>query len=142
MSVFYSVCSHGTVRDHAATYHSQKVAVSGMPQHCFCLMSLSRFFDFALGESFHVPSHRLHEGQNCFGRKRQNCFGLKIPEVKVGHALAIVLEHDVAVFGATDKHSPVAGGIVCHGAKLLELLQRDDCCHSALVKPHLFESSK
>ena len=40
-----------------------------------------------------------------------------------------------AVFGATDKRAPIVGGIVYHGAKLLELLQCDDRRHSALVEP-------
>ena len=82
------------------------------------------------------------KGQSHIGRKGQHCFGLEFPEVKVGYALVIVLEHDVAVFGASDERAPVAGGIVYHGAKLLELLQRDDRCHSALVEPHLFEISE
>ena len=104
-----------------------------MPQHRLCLASLSRFFDFTIGESFHVPLHRLHKGQHCFRRKRQNHFGLELPELEVGHAFAVVLEHDVAIFGATDKRAPVAGGVLYHGTMLLELLWQDDCCHSALV---------
>ena len=123
-------------------YHSQKVVVSGMPQHRLCLASLSRFFNFMLGESFHVPSHRLHKGQSRFGHKGQNCFGLELPEVKVGHALLIVLEHDVIIVGAKDKGTPIAGGIVYPRAKLLKLLQQDDRCHSALVELHLFKSSE
>jgi hypothetical protein len=92
-----------------------------MPQHCLCLASLSRFFDFTLSESFHVPSYRLHEGQSRLGRKGQNCFGLELPEVNAGHALTVVLEHDVTIFGATDESAPVARGIVPHGTKLLKL---------------------
>jgi hypothetical protein len=73
---------------------------------------------------------------------KENCFGLELPEVNVGHALAVVLEQDVAVFGATDERTPVARGIIPHGAKLLKLLQWDVSHHSALVEPHLFEISK
>ena len=81
------------------------------------------------------------KGQSCIGHKGQHCFGLEFPEVKVGYALVIVLEHDVAVFGASDERAPIAGGIVYHGANLLKLLQQDDCHHSALIEPLLFESS-
>ena len=88
-----------------------------MPQHRLGLVSLLRFFDFMLCES-------------CFRRERQNRFGLELPEAKVGHALVIVLEHDVAIL------------VVYHGTKLLKLLQRDDRCNSALIKPHLFEISE
>jgi hypothetical protein len=85
---------------------------------------------------------RGYKGQSRFGRKGHNCFDLKLTEVKVGHALAVVLEHDVAFCGATYKCALVAGGIVYHGAKRLKLLQRDDCRLSVLVEPYLFESSK
>jgi hypothetical protein len=83
-----------------------------MPQHCLCLASLLRFFDFTLSESFHVPSYHLHKGQSRLGRKGQNCFGLELPEVNVGHALTIVLEHGVTIFGATDERAPVVRGFV------------------------------
>ena len=90
MIVSYSICSHGTVRNHATRYHSQKVVVGGMPQHSLRLASLLCFLDFALGESLHVPSHCLHNRQGCFGFKGHDRFGLKLPDVKIGHALAIV----------------------------------------------------
>ncbi len=60
--------------------------------------------------------------ESCFRRERQNRFGLELPEV--------VLEHDVAIL------------VIYHETKLLKLLQRDDRCHSALIKPHLFEISE
>ena len=86
--------------------------------------------------------HCLHEGQGCFGHKGQDCFSLKLPEVKVGHALDVVLEHSVAVVGVTDEHVSVAGRVLYRGAQLLKLLQWDDHHNSAHVQPHLFESSE
>ncbi len=78
----------------------------------------------------------------CFWHKGPNCFGLELPEVKVGHALSIVLEHGVAIFGASYECTYVSSEVVYHWAQLLKLLQRDDRHHSALVEPHLFESSE
>ncbi len=48
--------------------------------------------DVAPGESFHIPLHCLHKELSCFGCKGQNCFGLGLPEVEVGHAFAVVPE--------------------------------------------------
>jgi hypothetical protein len=60
-----------------------------------------------------------------------------VPVIEVKKKLSID-----AFFGATDKRAPIAGGIIHHGAKLLELLQWDGSHHSALVEPNLFQSSK
>jgi hypothetical protein len=74
--------------------------------------------------------------------QRTELFWPGISEVNVGHALTVVLEHNVTVFGVTDERAPIARGIIPHGAKLLELFQWDDRRHSTLIEPQLFEISE
>ena len=64
-----------------------------------CAKSLLRFLHYAPSETLHISLHRLRKGQSFFGCKGQDCLGLELPEVKVGHAFGVVLEHDIAIFG-------------------------------------------
>jgi hypothetical protein len=131
VSVLDSGRSHGTVRYHAATYHSQEVAVSGMPQYSLCLASPSCFLHFTLGKTFHVSSYSLNKGERCFG--------LELLKVKVRHTFVIVLEDDVACISAQDKSATMASRVIYDMPQLLKLFQWQDGGHITFVEPYFLQ---
>ncbi len=103
VSVLNSGRSHGTVRYHAAMYHSQEVAVGWVPQHSLHLPSLSRVLHFTFGKAFYVPSYSLHE--------RKCHYGLELPEVEVGHAFVVVLQDNVACISIQNKSAAMVSRV-------------------------------
>ncbi len=140
VSIFDGGFSDITTCNHVRTYHSQEFTNGGMSQHALCFARSLCLFHFLLGEAFHLAVYSL----DCVLNKAQCHFGLDFLQVQVRHTLLVVPYDNVSCISMDHKLARVRSlrGMIGHRPDLLQDLQRDYACHSALVEPHFLDGTE